>query len=64
MKKILGKVMDIYKMDVFKRSAIIWVAFQVILWVTFYISYLFNVDSWSSRKMERKRYGEMVRRNG
>lgn len=64
MKKILGKVMDIYKMDVFKRSAIIWVTFQVILWVTFYISYLFNVDSWSSRKMERKRYGEMVRRNG
>ena len=48
MKKILDKVMDIYKMDVFKRSAIIWVAFQVILWVTFYISYLFNVDSWSN----------------
>lgn len=41
------KLKSIYEMGAVKRSAIVVIAFQVILWVTFFIAYAFNTDKWN-----------------
>lgn len=34
-------------MGVLKRSVVIWVLFQIVLWITFGIAYYFNLDAWN-----------------
>lgn len=45
---ISSNVKSIYKMDVFKRSFIIWLTFQAILFLTFGIAFYFNPDAWNT----------------
>lgn len=40
--------MGLYKMEVFKRSAVVWMVFQGILWVVFGITCLMNPDAWGN----------------
>lgn len=47
MKSLLSKMMSLYDMGVFQRSIIIWLFFQVLLWLVFGIVYLLNIDSWN-----------------
>jgi hypothetical protein len=47
-KGFISKVSSIYKMNVIKRSLIIWVSFQVVLWAIFFISYITHKEAWSN----------------
>ncbi len=37
----------LYEMGPLKRSVVIWVLFQIVLWITFGIAYYFNLDAWN-----------------
>jgi hypothetical protein len=36
----------LYQMDAMQRTLVVWLAFQLILWLTFGIGYLLNQDAW------------------
>lgn len=48
MEKISKKIMELYRLNLIKRSITIWTGFQIILWIVFLIAYLINKDAWSS----------------
>lgn len=48
MHKISKKALNLYNMGVLKRSILIWILFQIILWTTFGIAYYYNIGVWSS----------------
>lgn len=46
MQRIAGKMASLYKADVVKRTIVVWIAFQAVLWIVFGITYFLNPDSW------------------
>ena len=40
------KIIKLYEINVFKRTIIVWVFFQILLWMVFGISYLYHKDAW------------------
>ncbi len=42
----LFKIGALYKLSAIKRSIIIWLCFQGILWIIFGISYITNKEAW------------------
>ena len=46
MQRISGKMACLYKAGVVKRTIVVWISFQVILWIVFGITYFLNPDSW------------------
>jgi hypothetical protein len=45
---IIQRIGNIYQLSAIKRSVIIWLVFQCILWLAFGISYIINKDAWSN----------------
>jgi uncharacterized membrane protein SpoIIM required for sporulation len=46
--KFVSKIGSIYEMNAIKRSFIIWLSFQFVLWITFLISYITHREAWSN----------------
>lgn len=46
MQRVSGKMTHLYKAGVVKRTIVVWIAFQAILWIVFGITYFANPDSW------------------
>ena len=46
MQRVYGKMTHLYKAGVVKRTIVVWIAFQAILWIVFGITYFANPDSW------------------
>lgn len=42
------KLKNIYNMEVIKRTIIMWVLFQILLWLVFGISFLLHKDAWTN----------------
>lgn len=47
-KNVKSLFSNIYNLNAIKRSVIIWIGFQVILWSVFSISYLMNKEAWTN----------------
>lgn len=46
MEAISRKMKDLYRLNAVKRCLVIWIGFQIILWLVFIIAYLANKDAW------------------
>jgi uncharacterized protein YjeT (DUF2065 family) len=46
MQRISGKMACLYKAGVVKRTIVVWIALQAVLWIVFGITYFLNPDSW------------------
>ncbi len=46
MQRVYGKMTHLYEAGVVKRTIVVWIAFQAILWILFGITYFANPDSW------------------
>ena len=45
---LLKRAMGMYKMEAVKRSIMVWLAFQVVLWTVFGATYALNSRSWAA----------------
>ena len=42
----MNKILNLYKADVWKRTLIIWLFCQIVMWLIFGVSYLCHQDAW------------------
>ena len=44
--QMMNKILNLYKADVWKRTLIIWLFCQIVMWLIFGVSYLCHQDAW------------------